>query len=134
MIKIVLVLLFMASGAFADGEFIKHDSNLMMLTGKIHADEKAIRQLLEDKKIASTREQSLEIAKQVKELLKSRKENIEKFNKELHHVRFEHPEKDGKFETRYKRFDEKSIKEFEDEIDKALSNVYQNIKNKYKQE
>lgn len=135
MIKtIFFLMIFNLPFAYADGEYIKHDATLLTLQGKINADEKAIRELLIEKNNAPTTEKSHEAVKEIKDLLKSRKENINKFNKEFHHIRFEHPEKDGKFDTKYRRYDNKSVKEFEDEVDKSLSNVYQNMKNKYNQE
>lgn len=158
LIKVLLLSLFVTSSAFATGTFAKHDASLLQLTGKINADEKAIVELIKEKNHTSNTARTHEIAAEIKKLLKSRRENIEKYNKEYYHVEYEHPgqmdspelgkkkeekpsghdekKKEGAVETapkkvRYKRYDEKTIKEFEDEINKTLSDVYGNVKNKY---
>ncbi len=132
MIKFVFLFLIIgASIALADGDYTKHEASLQQLQGKIFAGEKAIKDAIKEKNEAKDPAIIHEITGKIKKELKDRKENIIKFNKEYHHIKFEHPEKTGQFENKYKRYDEKSIKEFEDEINKLLSDVYQNVKKKY---
>lgn len=135
MIKFVFLFLIIGGAiALADGDYTKHEANLQQLQGKIFASEKVIKEGIEEKNKTSDPVKTHEIANEIKKQLKERKENIVKFNKEFHHVRYEHPEKMGQFEKKYKRYDEKSIKEFEDEVNKLLSDVYQNVKKKYNQD
>lgn len=152
MIKIFVLAFFISHSAIATGTFAKHDANLMQLTGKINADEKAIVDLIKEKNSTKDVARTHEIVAEIKKLMKSRRENIEKYNKEYYHVEYEHPgnmdspetgkkkevkteKKEGELVTlekkRYKRYDEKTIKEFEDEINKTLSDVYGNVKKKY---
>lgn len=157
MIKFLILILCLSVSisASADGTFAKHDANLLQLIGKINTDEKSIVELIKEKNDTSDSARAHEIAAEIKNLLKSRRENIEKYNKEYYHVQYEHP---GKMDTseppnkkdkksghdekkdgpevvdkkpRYKRYDEKMIKEFEDEINKTLSGVINNVKKKY---
>ncbi|MES2769142.1 MAG: hypothetical protein V4596_08355 [Bdellovibrionota bacterium] len=157
MMKLLLVFSFLGSPVFATGTFAKHDGNLLQLQGKVNADEKSIVDLIKEKNESQDPAKQHEIVAEIKKLMKSRRENIEKYNKEYYHVEYEHPgqmdspgsgkkeeEKDAhgkkkesevpeKKKNRYKRYDEKTIKEFEDEINKVLSDVYGNIKKKYNQ-
>jgi len=156
LIKLLLLSLLVTSSSYATGTFAKHDANLLQLIGKINTDEKAIVELIKEKNHITDTAKTHEIAGEIKKLLKSRRENIEKYNKEYYHVEYEHPgqsdspeygkKKEVKADphgekkpaehaepkkARYKRYDEKTIKEFEDEINKTLSDVYGNVKKKY---
>lgn len=151
MIKAILIFTLLEfSTTFATGTFAKHDANLQQLQGKIFSDEKSIVDLIKEKNETTDIAKIHEIVAEIKKLIKSRRENIEKFNKEYYHIEYEHPgkmnshtsggkkveEKKGEvpavtLKNRYKRYDEKSIKEFEDEINKTLSDVYDNVKKKY---
>lgn len=135
----------------ADGDFAKHEANLYQLTGKINANETAVKNLIKERNETEDPVKSKEILEEIKTNLKERKENIKKYNKEYNHVLYEHPgqmnypedQKDEKKEKghgeakvekhaiRYKRYDEKTIQEFEDETNKLLSDIYQNIQKKY---
>lgn len=157
----LLIVLLAAVVALADGDFAKHDAYMYQLLGKINANETAVKTLLKEADEEKDPAKSKEIVAEIKKNLKERKENIKKYNKEYNHVLYEHPgqmnypseEKDEKKEgghekkaeggehgkegeaghgrVRYKRYDEKRMQEFEDETNKLLSNVYQDIKNKY---
>lgn len=132
MIKFIfLFMLTVGSIALADGDYTKHEASLQQIQGRIFAAEKDIRANLKAKNEASDPAKVHELTSEIKRLLGVRKENIEKFNKEYHHIRYEHPEKTGTFEKKYKRYDDNSIKEFEDEVSKLLSDVYESVKKKY---
>ena len=133
--------------AFGDGDYAKHEQSLAQTYNKIQNDESTIRDLIKEKNKATDPSKVHEIVDEIKYILKSRKESIAKYNKELNHVEYEHPghlnmpkigkkgdEKPGAQETtkiRYKRYDEKNIREFEDEVSKLLSTVYDSVKKKY---
>lgn len=124
-------ILLLLSLAFADGEYTKHESNLVQINGQIATAEKNIRDAIDEKNKTTNNARYHELIAEIKENLNKRKENIKHFNKEYHHTRYEHPEKSEKLDLKYKRYDEKAINEFEDEINKLLSNVKQNVKKKY---
>lgn len=67
----------------------------------------------------------------IKKGLKDRAETILKYNKEYNFIRYELPHKGKDFDKRYKRFDEARQKVFEDEINQSLSEVLNNINEKY---
>ncbi len=126
-----LFLVLISSHLLADGDYTKHEASLQQLQGKIFAAEKDIKVKLKEKNETKDPATTHLLAEEIQKLLAERKDTIQKFNKEYHHIRYEHPEKTGAFEKKYRRYDEKSIKEFEDEINKLLSDVYQNVKKKY---
>ena len=130
--KFILILtLLLSHKVQADGDYNKHEATLLQFYSKIHTLEKSTIELLKEKNSVTDSDKSKEIIETIKKNLKERKENVVRYNKEFHHIRYEHPEKSGQFTTKYKRFDDKKIKEFEDEVNKLLSNVYKNVKEKY---
>ncbi len=158
LIKLLLIFSFLGMPAFATGTFAKHEGNLLQIQSKVNADEKAIVEMIKEKNETQDHAKQHEIVAEIKKLLKSRRENMGKYNKEYYHVEYEHPgqmdspgsgskkeeEKDAhgkkkesvvpeKKKNRYMRYDQKTIKEFEYEINKVLSDVYGNIKKKYNQ-
>lgn len=156
MIKLSLIfVLFFTVASLADGDFAKHDAEMYQLLGKINTNETAVKNLIKEKNETTDVEKSKEILVDIKKNLNDRKENIRKYNKVYNHVLYEHPgkmnypgeneeKKKGEHEkpkeqssngkedvVRYKRYDERSIQEFEDETNKLLSDTYQNVKKKY---
>lgn len=156
MIKLSLIfVLFFTIAALADGDFAKHDAEMYQFLGKINANETAVKDLIKEKNETADAEKSKEILIAIKKNINERKENIRKYNRVYNHVLYEHPgkmdyaeEKEEKKKSehekpkeqsghdkegvvRYKRYDERSIQEFEDETNKLLSDTYQNVKKKY---
>jgi hypothetical protein len=131
MIKVFMILISLSSFAWADGDYSKHEASLSQIAGQIATSEKKIRDDIEEKNKTTDPAKYHEFVADIKAALKKRKDDIAHYNKEFHHVRYEHPEKDDKFLKQYKRYDEKSIREFEDEINKLLSSVQENVKKKY---
>jgi predicted nucleic acid-binding Zn-ribbon protein len=131
LINILVSLIASSHFALADGEYTKHESNLQQLTSQIATEEKKIRDAIEEKNQTTDKLKYHELIDEIKTTLKKRKDDIAHYNKEYHHIQYEHPEKLGQFEKKYKKFDEKSVKEFEDEINKLISSVQQNVKKKY---
>lgn len=113
------------------GEFAKHDALMEQLYSQIFSLEKNIKELLEEKNKTKDDEKVQEIIAEIHKSLKERKEIIRRYNKEYHIVRYQYPQKARAVTTKYKRFEESNVKEFEDKINQELSESYQNIKKKY---
>lgn len=158
--SLIFILLFSIT-SLADGDYSKHEANLYQFMGKINANEAAVKSLIKEKNETTDAAKSKEILEEIKKNLKERKETIRKYNKEYNHVLYEHPgqmnypedqkeeKKEGGHEKpkehsgehegsgverhaiRYKRYDEKTIQEFEDETNKLISNIYQDVQKKY---
>lgn len=111
--------------------YSKRANELGVLQNKIIALEKTIREQLAEKNKATDKEKVKEHVVAIKKGLKDRAETILKYNKEYNFIRYELPHKGKDFDKRYKRFDEARQKVFEDEINQSLSEVLNNINEKY---
>lgn len=126
-----LVLILLASVASADGDYNKHVSTLQGYAAQIQTFEKSVKDSIVEKNKTKEKEKLKEIIASIKKQLKDRKDIVKKYQKEYHHIRYEHPEKGHVFETKYKKIDAKYEKEFEDEINSMLSGILVDVKKKY---
>lgn len=128
---IFLCIYMFGQSVLADGDYSKHFSDMQGHFTQIQSLEKSIREHIEEKNKTQDREKLKEIIINIKKQLKDRKEAIEKYEKEYHHLKYEHPSKGSTEEFKYKKIDSKYEKAFEDEINGLLSGIMVEVKNKY---
>jgi hypothetical protein len=112
-------------------EFAKRDASVGQLYAKINTTEKTIRELVEEKNKTKDDTKVRALIEEIKTNMAERKDAIQKYNKEYLILKYQYPEKGKDVAMKYKKFDDRKIKEFEDEVNKELSNVYSNVKQKY---
>lgn len=111
--------------------YSKTENELGVAENKIKTTQKKIRELLIEKNKTSDKVRVNEITKEIQELLKDFRKEAKNANKLIHKLKYELPRKGSDKHTQYKRYDENAIKEFEDEVNKLLSEVLTDLKDKY---
>lgn len=120
--------------SYADGDYQKHVTTLQGYMAQINSIEGDIRNLIKEKNETQSAERLKEIIETIKSQLANRKNVIERYLKEYHHIRYEHPEKGKTIEAKYKRINSQYEKKFEDEVNSLLSEVYLKVKEQYPEE
>ena len=111
--------------------YSKHENDLNTLASKITTNETKIKELIAEKNKTNDKPKLKEIVAEIRKNLDERRDSIQKYNKEYHFMKYELPHKGKEFTKKYKRFDEKMQKSFEDEVNMQLSDVLGKLNKKY---
>jgi hypothetical protein len=130
--KWLLVSIFLTIPAFA-GELKEHKKNLNGIVGKIRAKEGEILGLVEKKKKTEDQKEMSEILDGLVKTHKDAQKFQADLDKELEHIRYEHPEEGTDIEREFRSYRLKTLNEYESEggLDGKLTELKTKVKNKY---